>query len=491
MRDADAVVVGSGPNGLAAAVTMARAGLRVAVYERDDVVGGGLRTLALLDSDIRHDICSAVHPLAGSSRFLREFDLAARGVRMLRPEVSYAHPLPGGGAALAYADLDATCAELGEDGPRWRRLMEPLVGRGHRVTDLFLSDQRSLPDPVAAALVASRILPHGWGRGPFTTERARALFAGVAGHVTGPLPSLPGAAVALLLGHLAHAPGGWPLPRGGSAEIADALVADLRAHGGVIHTGADVTDLRDLPPARSMLLDVAPRGFLSMAGELLPDRYRATLRRFRYGPGAAKVDFLVSAPVPWAAPEVGRAGTVHLGGTQEQMFRAETETARGRPVAEPFVLLVDLAVTDPGRGAPGRRPVWAYAHVPNGDTRDPVELVRRRVEGYAPGFGDTVIAARGMSAARLEEYDPNYVGGDIAAGAMTVRQTLMRPAPRVDPYRTPLRGVYLCSASTPPGPGAHGMSGYLAALSALSREHGIRTPPDLSPRSPSPTPDGC
>lgn len=223
----------------------------------------------------------------------------------------------------------------------------------------------------------------------------------------------------------------------------------------------------------------------------MPARYRAALRRFRYGPGAAKADFLVCEPIPWAAPEVGRAGTVHLGGTQEQMFRAETETARGRGSGEPFVLLVDPAVTDPGRGAPGRRPVWAYAHVPNGDTRDPVDLVRSRVEEYAPGFGDTVIAARGMSAARLEEYNPNYVGGDIASGAMTVRQTLMRPTPRVDPYRTPLRGVYLCSASTPPGPGVHGMSGYLAALSALSREHGIRTPPGLSPGSSPPSPSGC
>ena len=428
--------------------------------------------------------------MAASSRFLREFDLSARGVRMLRPEVSYAHPLPGGDAALAHADLDATCAALGEDGPRWRRLMEPLVDRGHGVTDLLLSDQRSLPALAAAALLAPRVLSHGWGRGPFATERAGALFTGVAGHVTGPLPSLPGAAVALLLGHLAHAPGGWPLPRGGSAEIADALVADLRAHGGVVHTGVDVTDLRELPPVRSVLLDVSPRGFLSLAGELLPARSRAALRRFRYGPGAAKVDFVVSEPVPWATPEVGAAGTVHLGGTREQMVRAETETARGRAAAEPFVLLVDPAVTDPGRAVPGRRPLWAYAHVPNGDTRDPVELVRRRVEEYAPGFGDTVVAARGVSAARMEEYNPNYVGGDIAAGAMTVRQALARPTPRADPYRTPLRGVYLCSASTPPGPGVHGMCGYLAALSALSREYGVRMPPDLSPGGSSPAPDG-
>lgn len=483
MGSIDAVVVGTGPNGLAAAVTLARAGLRVELHERRDEIGGGLRTVSLFDSQVVHDVCAAVHPMAAVSRFFREFDLPSRGVELLPPPVPYAHPLPGGRAALAHSDLNDTCAGLGRDAERWRHLMAPLVARSRGVVDLMLSGQRSLPpDPAAALLLGRRALAHGLGSGPFTTEAARALLAGVAGHVLGPLPSLPGAAVALLLGHLAHTTTGWPLPKGGSASIAEALVADITAHGGVLHTGHEVQDLADLPPARTVLLDVSPKGLLGIAGDRLPPRYARALRRFRYGPGVAKVDFLVSDPVPWAAPEVGRAGTVHLGGTQREMFHAETETARGRGVEEPFVLLVDPAVADPGRALPGKRPVWAYAHVPHGDDRDPVDMIRRRVETYAPGFTDTVIDARGISAARLEEYNPNYVGGDIAAGAMSPRQAVLRPTSRIDPYRTPLRGVYLCSASTPPGPGVHGMSGHLAALSALRHDHGVRVPPDLSPR---------
>ena len=482
MRDLDAVIVGSGPNGLAAAVTLARAGLSVEVHEMSDVVGGGLRGARLFDEDIVHDLCAAVYPMAETSRFFREFDLKARGVEMLRPQVSYAHPLPGGDAALAMADLAQTCAHLGEDGRRWYRLMAPLVERSQEVVDLVLSRQRSLSSsPSVATALATRVLTHGRGVDPWATERARGLLTGVAGHVSGPLPSYSGTAVALLLGHLAHTSTGWPLPRGGGSTIADALVADLEAHGGVVRTGHRVEDLADLPKARSILLDVAPKGFLALAGDRLPSGYRRALQRFRYASGAAKVDFLVSEPIPWAAPEVGRAGTVHLGGTQAQMFRAEKATARGRRVEEPFVLLVDPAVTDPDRAEPGRRPVWAYAHVPHGDPQDPVELVRRRIETYAPGFGDTVVAARGISAAALEGYNPNYVGGDIASGAMSPRQTVLRPTPRFDPYRTPLPGVYLCSASTPPGPGVHGMSGHLAALSALRRDHGVRLGPSLSP----------
>ncbi|GAB3212443.1 phytoene desaturase family protein [Marinactinospora thermotolerans] len=482
MGDIDAVVVGTGPNGLAAAVTLARAGLKVELYERHDVIGGGLRTVPLFDSDVVHDVCAAVHPMAAASRFFREFDLVARGVDLLRPAVSYAHPLPHGRAALAAADLDATCAGLGEDARRWRRLMAPLVARSGAVVDLLLSDLRRLPaDPVAALSFARRVLQHGRGTGPFVTDGARALLAGVAGHVVGALPSLPGAAVALLLGHLAHTDAGWPLPRGGSGVIAEALAADITAHGGVLRTGHEIRDLGDLPPARSVLLDVAPRGFLRLAGDRLPPRYRRALRRFRYAPGVAKADFLVSEPIPWTAREVAGAGTVHLGGTQEQVFRVETATARGRRTDEPFVLLVDPAVTDPSRASGGRRPVWAYAHVPNGDTRDPVDMIRRRIETYAPGFSDTIIASRGVSAAEMEAYNPNYVGGDIASGAMTLRQALIRPTPRIDPYRTPLPGVYLCSASVPPGPGVHAMSGYLAALSALRNDHGVTVPPSLSP----------
>lgn len=480
----DAAIVGTGPNGLASAVTLARAGLSVMLFEKADAVGGGLRSAPLFDRDVTHDICSAVHPMAAAAPFFREFELPAHGVALLQAEMPYAHPLPNGTAAAAWRSIDRTADHLGADGPRWRSLWEPLAHRSVEVVDLFLSAQRSLPRGLATPmLLAQRVLAHSTSRSPFLTERARALWTGVAAHAVGKQPSLPATAVALLLGHLAHS-SGWPLPRGGSARIADAMAADITAHGGVIHTGYPIKSLAELGAFPIVMLDVAPKAFVEMTGphHPLPARYRRALRSYRYGPGAAKADFLVNAPIPWADPLVGQAGTVHLGGTRADILRQENATAAGRRAEAPFVLVVDPAVTDPSRAFGHKRPVWAYAHVPHGDTRDPVDLIRRRIEEYAPGFTDTVIAQRGLSAAEYEEYNPNYVGGDISAGALTLRQTLARPTPRWDPYTTPLPGVYLCSASTPPGPGVHGMCGYFAALSALRRHHALRTPPDLSPK---------
>lgn len=477
------VVVGTGPNGLAAAVTMARAGLSVEMVEAADEIGGGLRSTALFRQDVRHDICSAVHPMAGASFFFREFDLAARGVDLIRPDVSYAHPLPDGRAGLAYHSLDRTCDQLGPDGVAWRRLMAPLVSRSRTLVDFMLSSQRSVPtNPALMAGLAQRVLRLGtplYGR-QFVGDEAAALFAGVAAHTIGALPSPVSAAVGLLLGHLAHG-SGWPLPRGGSWRIAAALADDVVAHGGKITTGRRVADIRELRDARVVLLDIGAKEFLALGESSLPGGYRRALRSFRYGPGAAKVDFLVSEPIPWANRSVGAAGTVHLGGGARDVFRAESRVAQGKPVDEPFVLVVDPAAVDPARARDGQRPVWAYAHVPNGDPTDPVDLVTAQIERYAPGFADTVVARRGRSAASLERYNANYVGGDISAGAVTLRQTFLRPVPRWDPYRTPLRGVYLCSAATPPGPGVHGMAGYLAALSALRREFGVRQAPSLRP----------
>lgn len=482
---ADVAIVGTGPNGLAAGVTLARAGLRVELYEAADDIGGGMRTTSLFDPEIVHDICSAVHPMAASSRFFREFDLAARGVELLHPEASYAHPLDGGRSGVAFRDLDATCERLGPvDGRRWRRLMRPLLDHSQGVVDFVLSGQRAIPRDLAAPfLLGTRMLAHGTplAGGRFTTEEAAALFTGVVAHAVGRLPSLTGGAVGALLGHLAHGTG-WPVPRGGSARIAEAMAADVTAHGGVFHTGRRITDLDEVGAAKAVLLDTSPKGLLEIAGSRLPRRYARGLAAYRYGPGSAKADFLVSEPIPWADPDVGRAGTVHLGGTQAEMFAQETRTARGIGGSpDPFVLLVDPAVADPDRARPGRRPVWAYAHVPNGDTTDPVELITARIERYAPGFRDTVVERRGVPASGFEAYNANYVGGDIGAGAMTLRQSVLRPTPRLDPYRTPLPGVYLCSASTPPGPSVHGMSGYLAAVSALRREFGVRTVPSLAP----------
>lgn len=484
MTRPDAAVIGTGPNGLAAAVTLARAGLRVELHEQADTIGGGLRTQSLFDSDVTHDICAAVHPMAAASAFFREFDLAARGVKLIQPSVAYAHPLADGRAAAAYTDLARTAAELGRDEKRWLRLMTPLVERSSGVVDLILSGQRALPSDLTAALrLAPRVLSYATPRSPLVTEEAAALLTGVAAHGVGKLPSFASSAVALLLGHLAHSTG-WPLPQGGSVRLAESMAEDIRAHGGTLHTGSRIVDLAELGDVPLVFCDTSAKGLLALGGDRLTGSYRRALERFRYGPGAAKADFLVSGPIPWTNPVVGDAGTVHVGGTQAEMRRTETATARGVASDRPFVLVVDPAVTDPGRAsADGKRPVWAYAHVPSGDTRDPLEMIRRHIELYAPGFTDTIIASRGIPAAQLEDYNPNYVGGDIGAGAMTLSQALLRPAPRWNPYRTPLPGVYLCSASTPPGPSVHGMSGYLAACSALRDRHRLE-PPSLAPGNP-------
>jgi phytoene dehydrogenase-like protein len=470
----DVTVVGSGPNGLAAAVVCARAGLKVQVLEAQPTLGGGSRTLPDPEfGDLRHDICSAIHPLALASPFFAEFDLRARGVQLAVPEISYANPLPGRPAAVGYHDLERTCAGLA-DGDSWRHLMGPLVAHGDDVVEFLIGDKRSVPTDIpTAALLGQRMLEQGtpaWGilRG----EDAGALFTGVAAHTISTMPSLVAAGAGLLLATLAHT-SGWPVPVGGSQVIADALMNDLRAHGGELYAGVEVT----APLPGVVLYDTAPTALLDIYGSALPDRYARTLRRYRFGAGVAKVDFVLSEDVPWTDARLAAAPTLHLGGTRAQMAHAEREVSHGRHADWPMVLAAQSYCADPGRiDARGRRPLWAYAHVPAGSTIDQTSTITDVFERFAPGFSDIVLAARSVPASRMHLHNANYVGGDIAVGSNSVLRALLGPTPRVNPWSTPIRQAYLCSSATPPGAGVHGMSGAYAARTVLKREFGLGVP---------------
>jgi phytoene dehydrogenase-like protein len=479
----DAVVVGAGPNGLAAAVTLARAGLKVRVYERADQAGGGAATKELTLPGYWHDVCSAVHPLAFESRFFREFGLRDR-VEFVVPEVSFAQPLDGGRAGIAYRDLARTRDELGVDGPAYERLMRPLVDRVAGVSEFTGSSLLRVPgDPLAALMFGLRSLEQGtalWNA-RFREDAAPAMLTGVAAHTILPQPSLAAAGAGLFLGTYAHARG-WPIPIGGSQAIIDAMADDLRAHGGEIVLDHEVASLDELPSARATLLDVTPRALIRMAGERMPSRYRRALQGFRYGGGVAKVDFALSEPVPWVNPEVRRAGTVHVGGTRAEVAAAENEVNRGRLPERPYVLVAQQSLFDAGRAPDARHTLWTYTHVPAGSPADREQAVIGQIERFAPGFRDTILATHSRSAVDVEHHNPNYPGGDIAAGSPMLWQLVRRPVLSPDPWHTPMRGVYLASASTAPGPGVHGLGGWFAALSALRHEFGTRALPDLSPR---------
>lgn len=483
MTQRDAVVVGSGPNGLAAAWTLAAAGLDVELVEGADTLGGGTRSAELTVPGVVHDVCSAAHPLAAAAPFFAPgggpdgtgFDLAAHGVRLLQPEVPLAHAMDGGRFALLQRDVAATAADLdylaAGDGARYRRLMGPLVDDAATVVGALTSSLRSVPLDPAALLTLTRFGLRVLRRAPgiargFTGPAAGALLAGSAAHAAQPLDRLGPVAAGLLLNTLGHAVG-WPVVEGGSQRIADAVVADLRARGATVSTGRWVSDLDDLPSARLTLLDLAPAQLDAIAGDRLPVGYRRALGRYRHGSGASTVHLVTDEPIPWADPRARRAGTVHLGGPGAQVDHAERQVAAGRHADEPFVLLVQPTVVDATRAPAGLHPVWSYCHVPAGSDRDVTAAVVARIERYAPGFTDTVVASSVRTAARLSRDNPIHVGGDVAVGEATVWQTLARPVPRWDPYATPLPGLFLCSSATPPGPGVHGMSGVHAARSAL------------------------
>jgi len=462
-------VVGSGPNGLAAALTLARAGLGVEVYEGASIVGGGTRTEALTLDGFRHDVCSSVHPTLVASPFFRSLDLPSLGVVLRQPEVAFAHPLGGGRAAAAYRSVDETASHLGGDGAAYRALVGPLVDWLDRIVAYALGPLRSVPkDPLALARFAVVGSPSiRYRTRHLSTDAARALLAGAAAHSMEPLTAPLTSAVGLLLTALGHGVG-WPVVEGGSAAIAEGLVREVRRLGGDVRTGHWVHSIDELPgSARAVLLDVSPRQFLALAGRRVSARAGRPWRRFRPGAGSCKVDWALDGPVPWTAEPCRRTVTVHVGGTFEEVARSESAVRAGRHAEQPFVLVAQPCVVDPTRAPAGKHTLWAYCHVPNGSDVDMSERMEAQIERFAPGFRDLMLARSVRTAASAETYNPNMLGGNVNGGAQSLRQTLFRPVAQWNEYRTPVEGVYLCSASTPPGGGVHGMCGRLAAETAL------------------------
>ena len=489
MSSVDAIVIGSGPNGLAAAVTLARAGLSVHVYERNATVGGGVRTEEITLPGFRHDICSAVHPLAFASGFFRRFGIADR-IPFITPSASYGHPLPGGEVAVAYRDLERTADDLGPDGPAWRALLGPLVHNADAVAQFTGSNLLQVPrNPVVAARFGLAALSQGgpWWSLPFRTQKAPALLTGVIAHATLPLPSLAASAAGLALATYAHARG-WPIPVGGSQAIADAMADDLRAHGGEVVTGAEIESLGELPDSRVVLFDTHVAIAARLGEDLLPADYLRRVAGFRDGNGVFKIDFALSGPVPWANPELLETATVHLGGDRGAIARSERVVAAGRESDDPYVLVSQPTLFDPSRAPAGKHVLWAYTHVPHGSTSDRSEAVIAQIERFAPGFRDLILGTSTRTAHELEGYNPSYIGGDISSGMPDLSQLVMRPTLSTDPWRMPGRGLYLASSSAVPGPGVHGLAGYYAARSALRHEFGVTRMPSLAPERPAAAP---
>lgn len=482
MTSVDAIVIGSGPNGLAAAVTLARAGLGVHVYERSAIPGGGLRTEEVTLPGFRHDMCSAVHPLAFASGFFRKFGLQER-IPFVTPSASYGQPLDGGRAAIAYRDIDRTADALGVDGPAWRALLGPLARNADAVAQFTGSPVLRIPrHPLVAARFGLTAIAQGgpWWDLPFRTEEPGALLTGVFAHATVPLPSVAGAAAGLTLAAYAHARG-WPLPIGGSQSIADALIADLTAHGGELITGTDVTSLGELPDARAILFDTHVDAAARLGQDRLPGGYLRRISRFRNGNGVFKIDFALSGPVPWTNPALAETATVHIGADRAAIARSERTVARGRESDDPYVLVSQPTLFDGSRAPAGKHVLWAYTHVPKGSTSDRSEAVIAQIERFAPGFRDLILGTATKTAKEMERFDPNYIGGDISAGMPSFGQLIARPVLSADPWRMPGRGLYLASSSAIPGPGVHGLAGYYAAHSALRHEFGVTRMPSLAP----------
>ena len=466
MAPVDAVIVGSGPNGLAAAIVIAQTGRRVVVFEAADTPGGGCRSAELTLPGFVHDICSAVHPFALASPFFRSLPLASHGLDWIEPPAMLAHPLEDDQAALIYRTVAATAAELGQDADAYASVIGRIVDAWPQLENTVLAPLRWPRHPIAAARFGLRALQPAetLARRVFKTGAARALFAGIAAHGMVPLHMRPTAAIGLVLTTIAHV-AGWSIPRGGAQRITNALIAHLRSLGGEVVTGTPVRSIDQLPPARAILCDLSPGPLLRIAGHRFPPRYRRALERYRYGMGVFKVDWALDAPIPWRNPRCALAATVHVGGTLPEIAESERACWNGDAPSRPFVLLAQPTLFDPSRAPGGRHVVWTYCHVPRESTADMLPRIERQIERFAPGFGERVLARSVMGPADLERHNANYVGGDIGAGATTLGQLFTRPTWRT--YSTPVRGLYICSASTPPGVGVHGMCGYFAAQRAL------------------------
>lgn len=467
----DAIVIGAGPNGLAAAITLARAGRSVLVREANDTAGGSCRSAWLTLPGFVHDICSTVQAMAGISPFFRSIPLEQWGAAFVKPQAAFAQPLDDGSAALVRGSVDETARGLADDEGAYRNLMAPLVDAWQDLVPALLGPPHFPSHPLLMAKFGVHALrpARALAEARFRTPAARALFAGAAAHSVLPLEWTATSAFGLVL-MIAAQVTGWPVARGGSQKLADAMISCLGSLGGEIETGAPVRSLDELPSARAVLCDVTPRQLLRIAGDRLPASYRRRLERFRYGPGAFKLDWALAGPIPWRAAECATAGTVHLGGTLEELAESERSPWEGRVPEKPYVLLVQASMFDPTRAPAGKHTAWAYCHVPNGCPIDMTDRIESQVERFAPGFRDLILARSVMPPAVLERHNENLVGGDVGGGSNQLSQLFTRPVARLNPYATPVSGLYLCSSSTPPGGGVHGMCGYHAAKAALQRE---------------------
>ena len=474
-RDYDAVVVGSGPNGLSAAITMQHAGLSVLLLEAKDTIGGGLRSQPLTLPGFVHDVCSAIHPLAAASPFFNMLPLDIHGLSFIHPTVPAAHPFDDGDAAVLHRSLAYTAAGLNEDQQAYHKLLSPIVKNWELIKENTLGPFRFPQHPLVMARFGFRALQSATTAAKrFQTRDARALWAGMGAHSMQRLSNAASSSIALVLLAAAHSTG-WPLPKGGAAAIADALASYFTSLGGTIQTKVYVRSLKQLPSSHAILFDVTPKQLLEITGHKFSSLYKWQLTKYRYGMGVFKIDWALDASIPFTAPECKQAGTIHLGNTIEEIVASERLVSEGSHPEKPFVLLAQQSLFDGSRAPTGKHTAWAYCHVPNGSTMDMTERIEKQVERFAPGFRERILARHTMNCHQMEEYNPNYVGGDINGGMMNLSQLFTRPAVRLSPYKTSSKGIYICSSSTPPGGGVHGMCGYHAARKALKDIFKIRT----------------